>query len=180
MKNSFITSACIVVVVAIAVIAFNTWTSMDANNKATVAIDAANMATQQSGMAMADASEARAIAGRADDKADNALGIANAALQVANNANRGELTAIVAIIGAVVVILGLFGGVLMLVIYSIRNAHAIDMAFLRTPMVYVAPQRRVARRRSPALPPGIDAGRVVDGTVVRLGEPMYLVRKTDQ
>lgn len=179
MKHSFIASACIVAVVAVVTFAANTWTSVDASNKAATAISAANMATQQSGAAMANASEARAIAGRADDKADTALGIANAALQVANNANRGELTAIVAILGAVAVILGLFGGLLMLIIYNVRNAHAIEMARMMAPQVYVMPRRRVVQREPPALPPGIDATRVIDGTVVRLGEPMYLVRKSD-
>lgn len=182
MKNSFLVSACVAVVIAVVVIVAGTWTSLDASNKATAAINTANMATQQSGLAMADATEARMVAGRADDKADTALEIANTALQVANNAGRGELTAVVAIIGAVVVILGLFGGVLMLIVYNVRNAHAIDMARLMAPTIYMAPPRRSRRHEPPALPPGV----VVNGTVVRartraeLGEPMYLVRKSNQ
>lgn len=182
----------IVVAIVLGVLATvaSTWLSFDASGKAEAATVAVTTATQQSNTAMADASYARAIAAQADDKANSAIGMANLALQVANNAGKGEAAAIVAIGGAVLVALGLLGGLFMLIAYGMQNTHAINMARLTAPPIQALPYPVWAYGAVPELPARAADGGIVDGEVVRrlptspnravttLGEPMYLIRKT--
>lgn len=182
----------IVVAIVLGILATgaSAWMSFDASGKAEAATAAATTATQQSNAAMADASEARAIAAQANDKANGAIGVANLALQVANNAGKGEAAAIVAIGGAVLVALGLLGGLFMLIAYGMQNTHAINMARLTAPPIQALPYPAWSYGAAPELPArAVDEG-IVDGEVVRrlpaqpptraltpLGEPMYLIRK---
>jgi len=119
----WITAAVALLAIIVSIVTFS-----DTGSKVAAAAETANSAAVQSSAAMAEASQARIVADRADDKASTALNIANTALQVANNAGRGDLAAIVAVVGVVAVVLGLALGVFGLIAYSMRNSYLVAMA----------------------------------------------------
>lgn len=179
-----IVSISIVGVIAALAIIAGVLLSMDASTKATTATATANTASLQSSEAMATATRANETAGRAEDKADAALGVANAALEGAKSASRGELTAIVAAGGAVLVVLAVLGGVFMLIVYGMRNAHTIQMATLVAPPAWSQLPAAHDRYAAEHMAGYIDAPIVESpprrpraSAPAQLGEPLYLIRR---